>query len=184
MWGQGKVAEISVRSLGLGFSAASLGVKDNSIASSNAVLLIEERTACLRIRLIVSTYQTIDMLIAPNARNALDLDLNRSTAFDILRQYKMAVKSSLSKSIQNILLKLASPFVHLCCWVPYRFRSNQLLEPAIATDWSITHSPTPRYLSIQTLTSLFSVMELLLKLGLQSQNMGLVSLLLSLFVCV
>ena len=35
-------------------------------------------------------------------------------------------------------------------------RSKKPLEPAIATDWSITHSPTPRYLSIHFDTSLFS----------------------------
>jgi hypothetical protein len=57
----------------------------------------------------------------------------------------------------------------------YRFRSNQLEDPAMATDWSITHSPTPRYLSIQWFMSLFSVRASFLKLGLRSQSMGVVS---------
>src|SRR5882762_8736530 len=57
----------------------------------------------------------------------------------------------------------------------YRFRSNQLEDPAMATDWSITHSPTPRYLSIQWFMSLFSVRAYFLKLGLRSQRMGVVS---------
>jgi hypothetical protein len=38
----------------------------------------------------------------------------------------------------------------------YRLRSNHPLDPAMATDWSITHSPTPRYLSTHVDTSLFS----------------------------
>jgi hypothetical protein len=36
------------------------------------------------------------------------------------------------------------------------FLSNQALELAMAMDWSITHSPTPRYLSTHFLISLFS----------------------------
>lgn len=48
----------------------------------------------------------------------------------------------------------------------HRVRSNQPLEPAMATDWSMTHSPTPRYLSIHTETSLLSpVACLVLRLG-------------------
>jgi len=39
----------------------------------------------------------------------------------------------------------------------------------------MTHSPTPRYLSIQTLTSLFSVRESFLKLGLRIPVGGFVS---------
>lgn len=47
----------------------------------------------------------------------------------------------------------------------HRLRSKKPLEPAMATDWSITHSPTPRYLSIHFETSLFSPATLsLLKL--------------------
>ena len=38
----------------------------------------------------------------------------------------------------------------------HRVRSKKPLVPAMATDWSITHSPTPRYLSIQPETSLLS----------------------------
>jgi hypothetical protein len=50
----------------------------------------------------------------------------------------------------------------------YRVRSNHPLEPAMATDWSITHSPTPRYLSTHFDTSLFSPATLsVLKLGLE-----------------
>ena len=37
-------------------------------------------------------------------------------------------------------------------YVSYRRRSNHELEPAMATDWSMTHSPTPRYLSIHVVT--------------------------------
>lgn len=49
----------------------------------------------------------------------------------------------------------------------HRVRSNQLLEPASATDWSMTHSPTPRYLSIHLFMSLFSPEAFsVLKLGL------------------
>lgn len=39
----------------------------------------------------------------------------------------------------------------------YRVRLNQPLDPAIAVDWSMTHSPTPRYRSTQVLISLFSL---------------------------
>lgn len=38
----------------------------------------------------------------------------------------------------------------------YRVRSKKLLEPAMATDWSMTHSPRPRYLLIHLLASLLS----------------------------
>lgn len=38
----------------------------------------------------------------------------------------------------------------------YRVRSKKLLEPAIATDWSMTHSPMPRYLLSHLLASLLS----------------------------
>ena len=49
----------------------------------------------------------------------------------------------------------------------YRVRSNQPLEPAMATDWSITHSPTPRYLSTHFVISLLSPETFsVLKLGL------------------
>lgn len=51
--------------------------------------------------------------------------------------------------------------------VSYRVRSKKLLEPAMATDWSITHSPTPRYLLIHFVISLFSPATLsVLKLSL------------------
>ena len=61
----------------------------------------------------------------------------------------------------------ASPFHHLFIFRLYRVRSNQPLEPAMATDWSITHSPTPRYLSTHFVTSLLSPATFsVLKLGL------------------
>ena len=50
---------------------------------------------------------------------------------------------------------------------PYhRLRSNQELLPIMATLWSMTHSPTPRYLSTQLLSSLLSAIFSDLKLGL------------------
>ena len=50
-------------------------------------------------------------------------------------------------------------------------RSKKLLEPARATDWSITHSPTPRYLLIHFDMSLFSPeTSLVLRLFVGSQH--------------
>ena len=54
----------------------------------------------------------------------------------------------------------------------YRVLSNQPLDPAMATDWSITHSPTPRYLSTHFPTSLFSPATLSV-LKLKSPNVSL-----------
>jgi len=53
------------------------------------------------------------------------------------------------------------------------FRSNQALELAMAMDWSITHSPTPRYLSNHFLISLLSEPNLsVLTLGLTHPRGG------------
>ena len=55
----------------------------------------------------------------------------------------------------------------------YRVRSNHPLDPAMATDWSITHSPTPRYLSTHFDISLLSPATLsVLKLGLDSATVS------------
>lgn len=63
--------------------------------------------------------------------------------------------------------RLPSALSVICRFRLYRVRSNQPLEPAIATDWSITHSPTPRYLSTHFVISLLSPETLsVLKLGL------------------
>ena len=48
----------------------------------------------------------------------------------------------------------------------HRFLSNHPDDPMTATDWSITHSPTPRYWSIHFLKSLFSLILLDSRLGL------------------
>lgn len=52
----------------------------------------------------------------------------------------------------------------------YRTRLNSELDPAMATEVSITHSPTPRYFSIHLLASLLSSPMILppWKLGLPS----------------
>jgi hypothetical protein len=41
----------------------------------------------------------------------------------------------------------------------YRRLSKKLLLPMMAIDWSITHSPTPKYLSTQFCTSLDSPID-------------------------